>query len=354
MPPRYKDLNLTLLRTFCEFVRQRSFTDAARKLKVSHSAVWQQVRALERRFDVTLLERHGRAWRPTSDGDALLDAISEILQSVDGLEDRFRRIRDDVPRTLAIIASPGTVLGEIDRPLREFRRAQPNCFVRITVSVSMEQATEQLLAGTADVTIASQSIVGQVPLRRSLQRTVFATRPSAIAVAKGHPLATKRSITLKDLARNPLLSPLPSHLWRQRVDDAFRAAGLLDQVQYAVEASLTIALRRWAAGGLGVAIFPHIEDGFELPEVVIRSVEHLFPSEEVVCLHRKGAMRPEVQLFEQLLIGSKPSVPSVRCKNMRAPKPQCEAKSGSGVPTDNTVLARRPGVTRFATRSSRE
>src|SRR5262245_38352593 len=95
MAYRYKELNLTQLRSFCEFVRHRSFTDAARTLRVSHSAVWQQVRALERRFDVTLLERQGRAWRPTAEGEALLDAISETLHSVDGLEDRFRRLRAD-------------------------------------------------------------------------------------------------------------------------------------------------------------------------------------------------------------------------------------------------------------------
>ena len=38
MALRYKDLNLTQLRAFCEFVRQRSFTDAARQLSAISAA----------------------------------------------------------------------------------------------------------------------------------------------------------------------------------------------------------------------------------------------------------------------------------------------------------------------------
>jgi DNA-binding transcriptional LysR family regulator len=297
---RYKQLNLVQLRTFCEFVRRRSFTDAARALHVSHSAVWQQVRALERRFGVPLLERQGRTWRPTGEGELLLDAISETIRSVDDLEDRFLRLRGDLTRRLTIVATPGTILGELHEPIIRFRKLQPKCYLRVTVSVSMEQATEQLLTGAADLAIASQSIVGQIPLRRSLERTILSTRLPAIAAYPDHKLAKKRRITLADLAAEPLLTPLPSHLWRQRVDDVFRRAGLLERVQYVVEASLTPALLRWAERGLGVALYPEIAG--ERPEgVVVRSAEHLFPSEELVAVRRRGAVRPEVRAFEQLL-----------------------------------------------------
>ena len=70
---RFKEFNLTQLRIFCEFLQKKSFADTARAMNLSHSGVWQQVRALERRFGVSLLQRHGRTWRPTEDGQALFD-----------------------------------------------------------------------------------------------------------------------------------------------------------------------------------------------------------------------------------------------------------------------------------------
>jgi DNA-binding transcriptional LysR family regulator len=256
---------------------------------------------LERRFDVTLLERQGRTWRPTDDGEALLDAISEILHSVDGLEDRFRRLRNDLPRTLTVVASPGAVLSELNRPVVEFRKRRPNCRICITISAGMEQTTEQLLTGTVDFAIVPQSIAGQIPLRRSLTRSVIYSRPSVVAVGADHPLARKRVLRLVDLVGVPLILPSPEHVWRQRVDEVFREAGLLEDLNVILETSLNQAMRRWVHQGLGVAAFPKTNDGIEYPGLVLRPADQLFPSEDVVCIRRVGKARPEVELFERLL-----------------------------------------------------
>lgn len=72
-PPRYKEMHLGQLRAFSECVQQRSYSAAARAMGMSHSAVWQQVRALERLCGVTLLQRQGRQLRPTEDGRLFLE-----------------------------------------------------------------------------------------------------------------------------------------------------------------------------------------------------------------------------------------------------------------------------------------
>lgn len=302
--PRYKDLNLAQLRFFCEFLRRRSFTDAARALGVSHAAVWQQVRALERRFRVKLLERQGRSWRPTADGETLLDLISGILHSVESLEDRFRELRAAEPRELTVIASPAAALGELAGPLREFRRARPACRVRVLVSTGMERATEQLLSGTADLALLPRSIAEQLPPRRSLKQAVLASRPAVVALAASHRLARKRRLSLADLATVPLLLPSPDFGWRGRVDEVFRRAGLLDRLEVVVEVSLTRALQGYVHEGLGVAVYPGTAEGVGYPDVSIRPADHLFPPEEVVSVRAAGLPRPEVQLLEQLLRSS--------------------------------------------------
>jgi DNA-binding transcriptional LysR family regulator len=93
---RYKELQLGQLRASCAFLRHKSFSEAARALRMSHSAVWQQVRALERQFGATLLQRHGRAWQPSENGQALLELASPILGSVDSLKEAFQQRQREV------------------------------------------------------------------------------------------------------------------------------------------------------------------------------------------------------------------------------------------------------------------
>jgi DNA-binding transcriptional LysR family regulator len=165
----------------------------------------------------------------------------------------------------------------------------------------MEQTTEQLLSGRADLAVAPESIAGQLPQRRSLTRVVLSARPAVIAAPANHPLARRRTIRLTDLAKVPLIVPHQDHIWRRRLDEVFRSTNLSEQLQIVLEVSLTQAIRRWVAEGLGVGIFPRTEDGIEFPGVVLRSAEHLFPAESVVLLRRRGVARPEVALFEDLL-----------------------------------------------------
>ncbi len=57
---RHKDLQLAELRSFCLAATQGTFAEAAEAAGISRAAVWQQVRALERRLGIVLLRRQGR------------------------------------------------------------------------------------------------------------------------------------------------------------------------------------------------------------------------------------------------------------------------------------------------------
>ena len=56
------ELDIRLLRTFRAVAEAKSFTGAARKLKVTQSAISQQIGALEREFKCELLVRSNSSW----------------------------------------------------------------------------------------------------------------------------------------------------------------------------------------------------------------------------------------------------------------------------------------------------
>lgn len=85
----YKNIQSPQLRSFCLVATQGSFSAAAEVLQVSVAAVWEQVRALERKLGAELLHRHGRHVELTEEGSLLLDLVQPYLSGLDSLERLF-------------------------------------------------------------------------------------------------------------------------------------------------------------------------------------------------------------------------------------------------------------------------
>ena len=79
--------NLNDLAAFVAIARERSFTKAAAKLRVSQSALSHTMRGLEERMGIRLLTRTTRSVVPTEAGERLLEAIGSHLDQIEiGLE----------------------------------------------------------------------------------------------------------------------------------------------------------------------------------------------------------------------------------------------------------------------------
>jgi DNA-binding transcriptional LysR family regulator len=82
-----KNLNLDQLRSFALVVDAGSFSAAADRLGLTQPAVSLQVKLLERRLGVRLIERVGKRARPTVAGLALLQHVSQIENAVEAAID---------------------------------------------------------------------------------------------------------------------------------------------------------------------------------------------------------------------------------------------------------------------------
>jgi DNA-binding transcriptional LysR family regulator len=89
-----RSLNLDQLRTLETVVELASFTGAARRLNLSQSAVSVQIRELEERLGVRLLDRLGKKAYPTEAGREVIAHARRISGEVDSLSDAMRRVRD--------------------------------------------------------------------------------------------------------------------------------------------------------------------------------------------------------------------------------------------------------------------
>lgn len=97
--------HLQAMRTFAAVAALGSFAEAARRLRLSPSAVTRSVAALEDRLGLTLLNRTTRSVKLTERGRIYLDSCQRILEDID-MAERLVRGEDAAPRGILTISAP--------------------------------------------------------------------------------------------------------------------------------------------------------------------------------------------------------------------------------------------------------
>ena len=97
LPPQTRIFPLMQIETFKIFrdlAETGSFSRAAAANGITQSAVSQQIRALEQRYKVSLIERSRRAFALTAEGEAFLTASREIVDIYEHLDDRLKSLHE--------------------------------------------------------------------------------------------------------------------------------------------------------------------------------------------------------------------------------------------------------------------
>ena len=97
--------NLDDLRAFAVVARERSFTHAATRLRLSTSALSYRIKGLEDRLRVRLLQRNSRSVSVTEAWAQLLQTLEPALANIDDALDALGRATNTVSGTVRITAS---------------------------------------------------------------------------------------------------------------------------------------------------------------------------------------------------------------------------------------------------------
>ncbi|MEP6790891.1 MAG: LysR family transcriptional regulator [Ramlibacter sp.] len=173
--------------------QEGSFAAAARALGLVPSAVTYRVRQIEDALDVLLFDRASRQARLTEAGSELLREGARLLEEIDAVANRVRRVATgwEPQLTIAVdsVVSPSTVIELV----QAFFGQKPPTRVRLR-NETLSGTLEALTSGQADLALG-------VPLEPATASGVQARLMGELAfvfvVAPHHPLA-KGSAPLKD------------------------------------------------------------------------------------------------------------------------------------------------------------
>jgi DNA-binding transcriptional LysR family regulator len=129
-------LDWNLLRSYVVIIQERSFTAAAKKLKLKQPTVSNALRRLEETLGRRLIERGPRTFEPTASGDALYRQALQLFGTIDRLPTAMEDQSAVVTGRVSICMATHVTTPLFDETLAEFGRRHPMGTVSIAVSPS--------------------------------------------------------------------------------------------------------------------------------------------------------------------------------------------------------------------------
>jgi DNA-binding transcriptional LysR family regulator len=295
------DLDLRLVRYFTVVAEHRHFGRAAEALHITQPSLSRQVRRLEQQLGARLIDRTPQGSRLTEAGDVFLPRAKALLRSAAQAAAHTRAAarpsRITIGYTTGLIVTPA---------VRELRHRHPDADVR-TLHLAWNEARAALLDHRVD------ALVTRLPFPTDqLHVTVLYDEPRVLVVPLDHRLAGKESVTLDDIADEPLprvrrSDPAWSAFWRidPRPDGSPAPDGPLIE---AVEDKFELI-----AAGQAVAISAGVRSASFRPDLTTVPLEGVEPS-HVVLATRAGDHNRLVAAFrksaEAHLTGPGPAEPA--------------------------------------------
>jgi DNA-binding transcriptional LysR family regulator len=188
-------MDLRHLSTFVAVAEEGTFTKAARRLHISQPPLSRHVRQLEKELGVTLFVRRRDGIELTSDGYALLEKAQAAVAAVRNFEGAAHERTSHV-RSLCIGIGWG-LWGAVDRIRAHHAKRFPD--MRISAE---DLCTERSRAHEREIDVAV--------LRGPIDETQYDSEPLfderfVALLGDSHPLATRKTVKLAELADEPLL-----------------------------------------------------------------------------------------------------------------------------------------------------
>lgn len=235
-------------KVFCDVAETSSFSKAAGLNAITQSAVSQQIRAMEKRFGVTLLERAHRCVHLTQEGRVLLEGCRQILGVYQGLHARLHELRDVVAGEVRIASIFSIGLHELPPVLKGFRQQYPEAELHVEYRRST-QVYAEVLAGEVDL-----GLVAYPAARPGLLIEIFNEDEMVVICHPNHPLAKRETIRLEELSGEKLISFEPDVPTRKVIDRVLREHSV--RIEHTMEFDNIETVKRAVEVESGISIVP--------------------------------------------------------------------------------------------------
>ncbi|BBK32661.1 LysR family transcriptional regulator [Stella humosa] len=275
------------LRCFLVLADELHFGRAAERMSVAQPVLSRRIRRLETTIGAVLFDRTSRMVALTEAGLILRDQGGRSLEQLDAAILAAGR-RDPVgtaPLRVGFLSAAQALMPLV---LDRWRTAL-DCPVQIVRAASGQQL-EMLRTSRIDIGfLRPPAAVG------SLAFTTIRREGIACVMPIGHPLASRQSLRLADLAglRWVRHGTVLGTSFQQRMEMRLKREGIA--MEYGVEADDTPSVTMLVAAGYGVALLPDAVLTLTPPGTVCRPIPEIRPFVRLAIARRRDDANPRIQ-----------------------------------------------------------
>ncbi|MEC6795733.1 HTH-type transcriptional regulator CysB [Photobacterium sp. S4TG1] len=277
-------MKLQQLRYIVEVVNHNlNVSSTAESLYTSQPGISKQVRLLEDELGIQIFERSGKhLTKVTSAGEEIVRISRDILSRVESIKAVASEHTHPEMGTLNIATTHTQARYALPDVIQGFTTRFPK------VSLHMHQGTPSQIAdavgkGNSDFAIATEAL----HLYQDMIMLPCYYWNRSIVVRKDHPLATKPTITIHDLAAYSLVTYVFGFTGRSELDSAFNRSGLTPRIVFtATDADV---IKTYVRLGLGVGVIASMAmDPDTDDDLVALDASHIFDSSTTMIGFKKG------------------------------------------------------------------
>jgi DNA-binding transcriptional LysR family regulator len=242
-----RNLNLDQLRALIEVVELGSFTEAAKRLHLTQPAISQQIRELEARCGVMLIERAGKRAIATPAGHELIQHGRRIMAEAERALAAVRHHKSGTAGRVHVGSGPTALTYLLPPVLQQMQERYPNIEIIVTTGTT-HSLSEALLRNDIDLALTALPVDS-----KELDATPVRTDPM-VAILPVTEVDIPDEVTPRYVERRKLI------LEFQRVPNKQLSRAWLEACGVAVRPAMEFdgidAIKGAVAAGLGLAIVP--------------------------------------------------------------------------------------------------
>ncbi len=286
---------------FYHLARLGSFTRAADATFRTQSALSQQIKALEGELGLELVERIGkRQVRLTAAGRTFYQCAAAILERYENFLEELQVLKG-LPHGELRLAAPFTTLYHLFREvLTDYAKQFPQ--VQLTVlDRSQREVIDLVKKGDIDFGVALES---RAPKELEVRR--WQQVETVLMVPLDHPLARAPKVTLREIARYPLILPPREHTaaGRRVLEEMLDRHGL--DYHVIMESSNVELSSLYVELGLGISFATVVKDRPLTPQRQVKFISlHRWvkPDHIAVIMRKNKFLSPYKQALVEMLLG---------------------------------------------------
>ena len=242
-------MELYSLQVFLTVATEKSFSRAAERLLRTQPAVSLALQRLEQELGEKLIDRSGKELILTDAGRTVLDYARRFQSLHQELDNSLAELRDNSAGRLTIGANESTSLYLL-RHIERYRELYPKIKVQVRRSLSSKLPNE-LIDGNLELGVISYD-----PADERLKSKVIYTDALAFVVSSKHRLASRKTVSIKELASENFIAHNVVSPYREVVLREFQAHRV--PLRMDVEMPTIETIRRLVQSDLGVAFLPRM------------------------------------------------------------------------------------------------